>query len=284
MKPGSGPAIETRGLSVRFGDVPGILDLDLEVGVGEVYGFLGPNGAGKSTTIRLLLDLLRPDSGEARVFGTEVRTGGARLRADIGFLPGDLALFPFLNGFQTLRFLEGLSGRRATLRNEVLERLHFPTDALRRPVRTYSTGMRQKIGLVAAFQHDPRLLILDEPTTGLDPIVRDAFLELVNDRRVAGRTVFLSSHVLDEIDRCADRVGLIADARLRMESTVSELRESRPRTVVLRYADGRRESRQHHGEPNALLDEIHREGLVDVEVRPASLDEVFRSVVGGDGP
>ena len=275
-------AIETRDLSVRFGEVPGVLDLNLAVHVGEVYGFLGPNGAGKTTTIRLLLDLLRPDVGEVRLFGSEVRAGGAALRAHVGFLPGDLALFPFLNGFQTLRFLEGLSGREAKLRDQLLERLRFPLDALKRPVRTYSTGMRQKIGIVAAFQHDPRLLVLDEPTTGLDPIVRDAFIELVNDRRAAGRTVFLSSHVLDEIDRCADRVGLIAGARLRMESTVSELRESRPRTVVLRYADGRRESRQHHGDPRELLDQIPRDGLMEVEIRPATLDEVFRSVVGED--
>lgn len=273
-------AIETRGLCVHFGRVPGVVDLDLQVHQGEVYGFLGPNGAGKSTTIRLLLDLLRPDQGEARLFGKEVRAGGAALRAEVGFLPGDLALFPFLNGRQTLELLEGLSGRTATLREEVLERLAFPIDALKRPVRTYSTGMRQKIGIAAAFQHDPRLLILDEPTTGLDPIVRDAFLELVRDRCIAGSTIFLSSHVLDEIDRCADRVGLIAGARLRMVSTVRELRDTRPRTVVLRYADGRCETMQHHGDPGDLLDGIDREGLIDIEMRPASLDEVFRSVVG----
>jgi len=273
-------AIESRGLTVAFGGIPAVADLDLEVFEGEVFGFLGPNGAGKSTSIRLLLDLLRPDAGEARVLGVPVQGGGSEIRAEIGFLPGDLALFPFLSGTETLAFFAGLSGREPILRDHVLETLGFQMDALARPVRTYSTGMRQKIGIACAFQHDPRLLILDEPTTGLDPIVRDAFLGLVVERKGAGRTVFLSSHVLDEIDRCADRVGLISDARLRMVATVSELRASRPRTIILRYEDGRTDRRHHHGDPASMLDSIDRDGLLDVEIRPASLDDVFRSVVG----
>ena len=283
MRP-SDAVIETRGLTVRFGSVPGVLDLDLEVRPGEVFGFLGPNGAGKTTTIRMLLDLLRPDSGEARLFGVEVRSAGAALRSEVGFLPGDLALFPFLNGDRTLRLFERLYGRGARSRGELLERLDLSPRALRRPVRTYSTGMRQKLGIVAAFQHDPRLLILDEPTTGLDPIARDAFLRLVRDRSAAGHTVFLSSHVLDEIERTADRVGLIAGSRLRTVSTMESLRASRPRTVTLRYADGRRERTRHQGDPARLLDEIDRDGLVDVEVRPASLDDVFRALVEAPEP
>lgn len=278
--PADGLAIHTRGLSIAFDGVPAVVDVDLDVHEGEVFGFLGPNGAGKSTTIRMLLDLLRPDSGEAVVLGAPVHHGEARVRAEIGFLPGDLALFPFLSGSQTLDLFAGLSGREPTLRDHVLDALGFDPGALKRPVRTYSTGMRQKIGIACAFQHDPRLLILDEPTTGLDPIVRDAFLDLVGERRAAGRTVFLSSHVLDEIDRCADRVGLISRAKLRMVATIDELRASRPRTIVLRYADGRRERRHHHGDPAPMLESIDREGLMDVEIRPASLDEVFRSVVG----
>ncbi|MAE62821.1 MAG: ABC transporter [Phycisphaeraceae bacterium] len=284
MSDTAAPAIETRGLTVRFGAVPGVLDLDLEVQVGEVFGFLGPNGAGKTTTIRTLLDLLRPDSGDARIFGTEVRSGGGALRADIGYLPGDLALFASLTGSQTLRLFERLVDRAPVLRDEVLERLNLDDEALRRRVRTFSTGMRQKLGIVCAFQHDPRLLILDEPTTGLDPLGRDAFLELVRSRRAAGRTVFLSSHVLDEIDRCADRVGLVASSRLRLVAPVQQLRATRPRRVALRYEGGRTESFTYTGSPGEMLAELDTDGLVDLEVRAASLDDVFRAVVQTEDP
>jgi ABC-2 type transport system ATP-binding protein len=272
-------AIETRGLTVHFGAVPGLLDLDLVVREGEVFGFLGPNGAGKSTTIRVLLDLLRPDAGEARIFGRNVRDRGQALRRDIGYLPGDLALIPSLTGGETLDLFAGLLGRAPVLRSAVLERIGLSNTDLARRVRTYSTGMRQKVGITCAFQHDPRLLILDEPTTGLDPMVRDGFLALVRERREQGRTVFLSSHVLDEISRTADRVGLISGARLRLVSSVEELRMSLPRTVQLRYADGRRERLTHHGSPEELLRSIDPVGLEDVEIRAASLDDIFRTVV-----
>jgi ABC-2 type transport system ATP-binding protein len=279
------PAIECRGLTRRFGDVPGILDLDLLVPAGEVFGFLGPNGSGKSTTIRLLLDLLRPDAGEARLLGHEVRAEGPELRARLGFLPGDLALYPGMTGSATLEFFARLVRRAPVLRAEVLATLGFPMDALRRRIRTYSTGMRQMIGIAIAFQHDPELLILDEPTTGLDPLVRNAFLDLVKQRRGAGRTVFLSSHVLDEIERVADRVALLRKARLVLTETVDTLRRTRPRSVVCRYEDGRESSFTHAGPVAALLDGLDRQGLVDLEILPPTLDEVFRSAFGGgDAP
>ena len=276
-------AIETQGLWVRFGPVVAVEALDLSVESGEVFGFLGPNGAGKTTTIRVLLDLLRPDEGNARLLGTDVVKGGGELRSRVGFLPGDLALFPDVTGDETLDLLARLQARPATRRHEVLERLGFGADALHRKVATYSTGMRQKIGIASAFQHDPELLILDEPTTGLDPLVRDRFLELVRARAAEGRTVVLSSHVLDEVERCADRVGLLHEGRLHLVESVAALRAHRPRRVRLRYADGRRESFTTTDPAHAVLDWIPREGLADVEIRPASLDEVFRGIVDGDG-
>ena len=207
------------------------MDLDLSVPRGEVFGFLGPNGAGKTTTIRLLLDLLRPDRGRAVVLGEEVRKGGAALRARIGLPAGRPRSLSARHRGRDPRFLlAACRGGRPVRRDEVLAALGFPAAALARAgPKTYSTGMRQMIGITIAFQHDPELLILDEPTTGLDPLVRGAFLDLLRAARARGATVFLSSHVLDEVDRVADRVGLIANAKLRLVEGVAELRRRWPR-------------------------------------------------------
>jgi ABC-2 type transport system ATP-binding protein len=276
-------AIRCEGLTRYHGATPGVVDLDLEVPRGEVFGFLGPNGAGKTTTIRLLLDLLRPDRGRAVVLGSEVRAGGPALRARIGYLPGDLALFPRSTGREILDFFARLQWRAPVLRDGVLAALGFPESALDRRSRTYSTGMRQMIGIAIAFQHAPELLVLDEPTTGLDPLVRDAFLGLVADARARGATVFLSSHVLAEVDRVADRVGLVAGARLRLVEAVSEVRRKWPRRVWVRSRDGVEHAFDSDEPVAALLGRISALDPEDVEVRRAGLDSVFRSVVGEDG-
>lgn len=271
-------AIRIEGLTVRYGAMTAVEALDLTVPAGEVFGFVGPNGAGKSSTIRSLLDLQRPAAGRVTVLGYAVRDGGPALRARCGYLPGDLALFPFLTGTQTIDFFAGLYQQPPVDREAVLDRLGFTRAALGRKVGTYSTGMRQQIGITCAFQHQPELLILDEPTTGLDPLVREAFLGLVRDAAVAGRTVLLSSHVLDEIEDCAHRIGLIHRGVLRQVDTIAGLRERLPKTVVLRWRDGRVETRAHHGSAEELLATLDadRAGLLDLEIRPADLREVFR--------
>jgi ABC-2 type transport system ATP-binding protein len=276
--------VRTEGLCASFAPGRGVFDLELSIEPGEVFGFLGPNGAGKTTTIRLLLDLLRPDSGRAMLFGTEVREGGGTLRARTGFLPGDLRLFQEVEGARLLDLLAALAGVEPRRREEVLDALHFPVPALRRRIKSYSTGMRQMIGLAAAMQHDPELLILDEPTTGLDPLARAAFIDLVRAARGRGRTVFLSSHVLDEVEQCADRVGFIAGGRLLLVETVESLLRDRPRTVLLRLADGRREEFLHSGPVAELWPRLMVPGVVDLEIRAASLEEVFRTVVGREDP
>lgn len=273
-------AIEIKDVSVRFGDVLAVSELSFDVAAGAVFGFLGPNGAGKTTTIRVMLDLLRPDAGSARLLGEDSRNGGGRLRSRVGFLPGDLALFPSLDGRATLDFFADLYGGRRAARENVLERLGLDDRALDRKVRTYSTGMRQKLGIVCAFQHVPELLVLDEPTTGLDPIVRGAFLDLVADTAGDGRTVLFSSHVLAEVEACADRVALIHGGRLRLVEDVASLRARLPRVVRLRWDDGRTEERSHDGSAEELVESIDARGLVDVEIRPADLGDVFRSIVG----
>ncbi len=275
-------AIRVEGLVVRFGAVTAVDDLALEVHEGEVLGFLGPNGAGKTTTLRTLLDLERPARGRALVFGQEVRSGGGALRARIGYLPGDRVYFPWLTGRETLDLFARLHGGRQSARDAVLARLGFPQEALDRGVGTYSTGMRTMLGIAVALQHEPELAILDEPTSGLDPMVRDAFLELVRALRARGATVLLSSHVLAEVEACADRVALIHRGRLLLVAAVAELRRTRPRHVVLRFEDGREERRTHAGSPAELLAGLPRDGLVDLEIRPTGLDEIVRATLRGE--
>jgi len=278
-------AIETEGLTFRYAGGVGVSGVDLEVERGEIFGFLGPNGAGKTTTIRMLLDLLRPQRGTVRVLGVDVRAGGGELRRRIGFLPGDLALPVGLSGAQALDLFAELARRPAVRREEVLDRVGFPRHALARKVKSYSTGMRQMIGLACALQHEPELLILDEPTTGLDPLVRDAVLGLLRDARGRGQTVFLSSHVLDEVERLCDRVGVIHAGRLHRVARVAELRLASRRHVTLGFADGRIERFTSDEPAPALLERLRAldHELRSVEIRAAALDEIFRDIVGGAG-
>ena len=193
------PVIEASGLSKDYGSGRGLFGLDLEVRAGEVFGFLGPNGAGKSTTLRLLLDLIKPTAGAARVLGLDTARDSLEIRRRVGFLPGDLALYPKLTGRVVLDYLAELRGgvdRR--VRDSLVERFDAELD---RPVRELSTGNRQKLGLVQAFMHEPELLILDEPIAGLDPLVQRSFHTLLGEVSVEGRTVLLSSHTLSEVER-----------------------------------------------------------------------------------
>ncbi len=227
--------IRTRGLTKRYGKVTALDDLTLEVGEGEAFGFLGPNGAGKTTTIRLLLGLLRPSRGEAVVLGKKVARAVA-WRGDVGFLPGDMAFWPRLTGQETLDFLAELSGKPATARAGLLKRLALQPEELARPVRTYSDGMKQKLGIVQALQCTPKLALLDEPTKGLDPLMQQAFYEIVTDMRRHGATVFLSSHVIAEVERVCDRVAMLKAGRLVTVGTVVQLRQAERRRVVVDFS------------------------------------------------
>jgi ABC-2 type transport system ATP-binding protein len=223
--------IRTRGLGKRYGRVQALDDLSLDVEQGEVFGFLGPNGAGKTTTIRLLLGLIRPTAGEAAVLGQAVSSRVVAWRAEVGFLPGDMSFWPRLSGLETLDFLAALAGRPPARRGTLLDRLALAAPELARPVRTYSDGMKQKLGLVQALQCAPRLALLDEPTKGLDPLVQQAFYEIVADLRAGGATVFLSSHVLSEVERVCDRVGMLRAGRLVSVGDVEALRRAERRRV-----------------------------------------------------
>ena len=223
--------IRTRGLGKRYGRVQALDDLSLDVEQGEVFGFLGPNGAGKTTTIRLLLGLIRPTAGEASVLGQPVSSPAVAWRAEVGFLPGDMTFWPRLSGLETLDFLAALAGRPPDGRAALLDRLALAATELARPVRTYSDGMKQKLGLVQALQCSPRLALLDEPTKGLDPLVQHGFYEIIADLKADGATVFLSSHVLSEVERVCDRVGMLRAGRLVSVGDVEALRRAERRRV-----------------------------------------------------
>src|SRR5215217_5761030 len=230
--------IELTGLTKRYGAAVGIQGLDLQVESGEVFGFLGPNGAGKTTTIRCMVGLLSPTSGTTRVLGLDPIADHARLTLQLGYLPGELRLYGELTGAQHLALLGDLQGRPTPRREELCQRLELTGRDLDRPVGEYSHGMRQKVGLVQALQHDPEVVVLDEPTEGLDPLVQETFFALVSEASEAGRTVFLSSHVLSEVQRACERVAIVRGGRLVTVEAVAALRKARARRVRLGFADG----------------------------------------------
>ncbi|MGD0173475.1 MAG: ABC transporter ATP-binding protein [Anaerolineales bacterium] len=221
--------IETHGLTKTYGKSRGIEKLDLRVQRGEIFGFLGPNGAGKTTTIRLLLDILRPTRGTALVLGLDPRKDGRAIRQRMGYLPGELALYPGLTGREILDYSAHLRG--GVPHAEIVRLAGLLDIDLGRPIRAYSHGNRQKVGLILALMHKPELVILDEPTNGLDPLVQQVLYELLDEVRRDGRTVFFSSHVLPEVERLCDRVGLLREGKLAAVETVAGLKQKAIRRI-----------------------------------------------------
>ena len=286
------PAISTRELTKHYGSVEALTGLSLDVRQGEIFGFLGPNGAGKSTMIRTLLGFLHPTSGSASVLGMDVVAESVEIRRLIGYLPGGIALYDSLTGEEVLDYLVDLQGRKPHRRQELCERLELPASVLKRNVRDYSRGMRQKIGVVQALQHDPELAILDEPTEGLDPLMQHAFYRILDDLRREGRTVFFSSHILSEVERLCDRVAIIRAGRLMALHSVSDLLARRRRRVTIRWrgeapdlsvlpgledvqVDGNRVIGMLSGEVAGFVRAIASPNLEDLTIEPASLEEAF---------
>lgn len=285
-------AIETVGLSKRYGSTRALAGLDLRVEQGQCFGFLGPNGAGKTTTIRLLLALQRPTSGAAVVLGQDVQQGAPDVHRRVGYLPADMALYPHMTGQQHIDWFARARGNSRKLQTRALaERFQVVLD---RPTRELSTGNRQKIGLVLAFMHCPELLILDEPTAGLDPLLQAEFERLIRETVADGRTVFLSSHELDEVQRLADRVAIIRSGQLVASDTVDHLRASVPQKVEVRFSkcidpavfshldavtvvscDGSRVVLEVAGQIGPVLRVISEHDPVDLVSRHADLDELF---------
>ena len=225
--------IETERLTKSYGKQRGIIEVDLAVGQGEVFGFLGPNGAGKTTTIRTLLDLFRPSSGRASVFGIESSADPVAIHRRVGYIPGEFTLYDRLTGGQTIEYFANLRGGvDPAYGAELIARLDL--DPSRR-YKEYSKGNKQKVGIVIALQHRPDLLVLDEPTSGLDPLVQQSFFELVQLAKAAGRTVFLSSHILSEVEKTCGRVAIIREGRIVKTDTVDALRDLAHHQVEVRF-------------------------------------------------
>ena len=266
--------------------------LDIAVREGEIFGFLGPNGAGKSTTIRLLLGYLHPTAGEGRVLGLDIVRDSVAIRRRIGYLPGGIALYDSLTGERLLDYLAELSGRPPVRRADLCERLELSSRTLQRLVRDYSRGMRQKIGIVQALQHEPELAVLDEPTEGLDPLMQRAFYEILDTLKAEGRTIFFSSHVLSEVERVCDRVAIIRHGRLVAMEEMAGLLARRKRNVDMRLhgtpprmegvpgvssvevGDGRLTCRV-EGDIRPFLAAIVGAPIVDLTIEPAHLEEAF---------
>ena len=293
-------AIETLGLTKSFGATLAVDRLDLCVDPGQVFGFLGPNGAGKTTTIRLLLALQQPTAGSARVFGLHSHRDSVAIHTRCGYLPGEFELHPRMTGRRVLDwFAHARTGINGRLRDQLIERFEVILD---REIRELSKGNRQKLGIVLAFMHHPDLLVLDEPTSGLDPLMQNEFHRLLRETIADGRTVFLSSHELDEVQRVADRVAIIRKGRLVITDTVERLRRQAPETIELRFArpvapavfeslpgvqrvtvDGDRVTLQTSGRLAELLRVIADHDPLDVVARHADLDELFLSYYRDDG-
>ncbi len=293
----SAPVIETEDLTVTYGRHRGIVDVNLVVEKGEVFGFLGPNGAGKTTAQRVLLDIIRPTRGRARVFGLDCRADGPALRKRVGYLPGELSLPLRMRARQFLDLLASLKGKPVDRRylGQLYERLDL--DPSRR-MKEYSRGNRQKVGIVAAFMGQPDLLVLDEPTSGLDPLVQQTVHELVSEARDVGRTVFFSSHILPEVQAVCDRVGIIRDGQLIKTERVETLMQQQFKRLHLTLREqpsaetfaipGVREQRSEGAtvilEVRQNLEQVMAAalplGIVDIETLPVTLEEIFLAYYG----
>lgn len=293
--------IETRKLTLFYGKHRGIIDVDLTVNKGEVFGFLGPNGAGKTTTQRVLLDIIRPNKGNAKIFGLDCQKQGSDIRKRVGYLPGELSLYPNMKAIDFLdlfaSFYSGVADKK--YRGKLIERLDLNPH---RQMKHYSRGNKQKIGVVAAFMNKPDLLILDEPTASLDPLIQQAILELVRETKNEGRTVFFSSHNLTEVQAVCDRVGIIREGLLikteRVETLTRQrfirlkltLRDNPPLDVyqnidgVIEVArDGHTVVFEVQRNLEVLMDKTASFGITNIETLPVTLEEIFLAFYGRNG-
>ena len=293
--------IETSGLTKYYGDTPGIIDLDLEVSEGEVFGFIGPNGAGKSSTIRTLLNFLFPTSGSGTILGLDIIKGSLEIRTRTGYLPGDLSMYETMTARELLTYFANLRKVDTSVRmQELADRFELDLD---RKIKDYSTGNRQKVGIVNAFMPDPELFVLDEPTAGLDPLMQQEFQEMIGEVRDEGRTVFLSSHILPEVERIADRVGIVRQGRLIAVDSVEAFKAKAHRSVTIQFAapveasafaglesvasvetrnDGTVLSLTVKGSMDAVVKAAARYDVLSVATRSGELEEVFLSYYSQD--
>lgn len=278
--------IETRGLTKYYGETRGIEELTMEVESGEIFGYLGPNGAGKTTTIRTLLGFLKPTGGEARVLGMDIQEDIVEIKKKVGYVPGDLSLYGGLTGQEFLDYFSSLKGSEEELLDVLLERFQVPLD---REIQGYSRGMKQKVAIIQAFMNDPELVIMDEPTAGLDPLMQETVYEFLREQRERGRTVFFSSHILSEVDKICDRVGIVREGKLVALEDIQSLKDKRGKRVRVKIEgdperfEGPKDTRIEDGwiefvvedDINPWIRELAKFNLLDLEVENFSLEDIF---------
>lgn len=282
--------IETKNLTKYYsrGKVLGIKGVNLKIEKGEVFGFIGPNGAGKSTTIRLLLDLIRPTSGSAKIFGLDVNEKTTEIKEDIGYLPGDIYLPEDMTGMDCIKYYSGFKKKVSKkYLNELTSRLDLDT---KKKVSTYSKGNKQKLAIILSMMHQPKLLILDEPTTSLDPLNQQAFYDLINDLKDHGTTVFFSTHILSEADKICQRIGIIKDGLLKEVRKIEEFRESNIRKVIVQTKDklplkewGIKDYEKIKtgykfnisGKNGEILKKLFKYSIEDIKIEEPTLEEIF---------
>ncbi|MBB2182079.1 ABC transporter ATP-binding protein [Lachnospiraceae bacterium MD1] len=289
--------IEINGLTKDYGNHKGVFDLTFTVNEGEVFGYLGPNGAGKTTTIRHLMGFLTPDKGYASILGKECRTNTADIMKDLGYLPAEIAFFDGMNGADFLKFMGEMRGKiDLSYRDQLIDR--FELDAKGR-IRKMSKGMKQKLGIICAFMHNPKVLILDEPTSGLDPLMQKIFADLILEEKAKGKTILMSSHSFEEIERTCDRIGIIRQGELVATEDIHNLKEKRRRTYLITFdspSSAAAFAEKNHfesisvngsivkvsvlGNVSSLVQELGKYTILDLSVENSTLEDVFMQYYG----
>lgn len=288
--------IEVHQLTKTYRGGKGIFDVTFTVQPGEVFGFLGPNGAGKTTTIRHLLGFTNADAGEARIRGLNTRTQSSQIQSQLGYLPGEIAFFDGMNGHEFLNFIAQLRQKDLPdLRAALIERFELESD---RPIRKMSKGMKQKVALIAAFMHDPDILILDEPTSGLDPLMQRRFVELIQEQKDAGKTILMSSHQFEEIEKTCQNVAIIREGRIVEVQSIQALKALIQRSYTITFKDASAcaaflrlgfDVRAHTDvkvevvvadQPNALIRALSQFDVLSLDMLPQSLEEIFIQYYG----
>lgn len=291
--------IEINGLTKDYGGHKGIFNLNFAVKEGEVFGYLGPNGAGKTTTIRHLMGFLTPDKGSSQILGMDCRAKSSNIMEQLGYLPGEMAFFEGMKGIDFLKFMASLRGMRDTsYRDKLIDLFQLDTSGR---IRKMSKGMKQKLGIVCAFMHDPRVLILDEPTSGLDPLMQKTFADLILKERAKGKTILMSSHSFEEIERTCDRAGIIREGELVAVEDIHNLRQKRRKTYLITFDSpktalafvNRNNSNNNElngsvvkttiqGNVTQLLKSLEEYTVLDFDTENSSLEDIFMQYYGSN--
>jgi len=291
-EPYGSDVIEVKNLTKRYKDVIAVNNISFSVKKGEIFGFLGPNGAGKTTTIRTLLGYLKPNNGEAYIFGKNIKNNIVNIRKNVGYIPGDLVLYTNLTGKQFINYFSSLRNTDLPLLDKLLEIFELPLD---RKIKTYSKGMKQKMGIVQAFMDDPDIVIMDEPTLGLDPLLQQKFYKFLKNEKKKGRTMFFSSHILSEVDKICDRVGIIREGDLVALESVETLKKKKGKKIRIKVKGEPKELTSMKNakvvdgwiefvtedDIDSLLKKISRYTILDIEIQEFSLEDIFMRYYSG---